>query len=106
VTARKADADPGAGQGAGMAGARPRAAPGRWRAWHTFVAALCVAFAAFAVALAVALLLWLRQGALHDGQASFLLALVRNGTYPVVFVALGALLWHYVRSYRGDYARR
>jgi hypothetical protein len=78
----------------------------RWRAWDTFAATLALAFAAFGIALAAALLLWLQQGSLNEAQASLLLGLLRNGTYPVVFVALGALLWHYVRLYRGDYARR
>ena len=78
----------------------------RWRAWNTFVATLAVAFAAFGIALAVALLLGMTQGSLSPEQAALLLGLLRYGSYPVVFVALGALLWHYVRTYRGDYARR
>lgn len=78
----------------------------RWRAWNTFVATLAVAFAAFGVSLAAALLLGLAQGGLTAAQAELLLGLLRYGSYPVVFVALGSLLWHYVRLYRGDYARR
>lgn len=78
----------------------------RWRAWTTFLAALGGAFLAFLAFLATALALRLRDGTLSDGQARTLLALLYWGTYPLVFVALGALAWHLVRFYRGDYARR
>jgi hypothetical protein len=78
----------------------------RWRAWNTFLAALGGAFLAFLAFLATALALRLRDGELSDGQAKTLLGLLYWGTYPLVFLALGALLWHLVRFYRGDYARR
>jgi hypothetical protein len=77
-----------------------------WRAWNTFLASLAGAFLAFLAFLATALALHARDGDLGDGQARALLALLYWGTYPLVFVALGALLWHLVRFYRGDYARR
>jgi hypothetical protein len=76
-----------------------------WRAWDTFAWSLGLAFAAFLGFLATALVLRLR-GELHQGETETLLGLLRYGTYPLVFLALGALLWHFVRFYRGDYARR
>ncbi|HEX2066345.1 MAG TPA: hypothetical protein VHI93_05980 [Candidatus Thermoplasmatota archaeon] len=76
-----------------------------WRAWDTFTWSLGAAFLAFLAFLAAALALRL-QGHLELGPSKALLGLLRYGTYPLVFVALGALLWHFVRFYRGDYARR
>jgi hypothetical protein len=78
----------------------------RWRAWTTFLVALAGAFLAFLAFLATALVLHARDGELSDGQARALLGMLYWGTYPLVFLALGALLWHLVRFYRGDYARR
>lgn len=77
-----------------------------WRAWNTFVLALACAGAAILALMLAALYLRLRQGAITTPQATLLLDLLRDGTYPIAFVALGALAWHYVRFYRGDYARR
>jgi len=76
-----------------------------WRAWDTFAWSLAAAFFAFLAFLAAALFLRLR-GELAPSQSSLLLGLLRYGTYPLVFLALGALTWHFVRFYRGDYARR
>lgn len=77
----------------------------RWRARHTFLAALGGAFVCFLAFLAASL--WAsRSGGLGDAQARVLLGLLYWGTYPLVFVALAAMAWHYVRFYRGDYARR
>lgn len=78
----------------------------RWRAWNTFLACLAGAFLAFLAFLATSLVLHLQHGELSDGEARTLLSLLYWGTYPLVFVALGALAWHLVRFYRGDYARR
>jgi hypothetical protein len=76
-----------------------------WRAWDTFAWSLGAAFFAFLAFLGAALVLRLR-GELSTGQSETLLGLLRYGTYPLVFLALGALLWHFVRFYRGDYAKR
>jgi hypothetical protein len=76
-----------------------------WRAWDTFAWSLGTAFVAFLGFLATALVLRMR-GELTQGQAETLLGLLRYGTYPLVFLALGALLWHFIRFHRGDYARR
>ena len=78
----------------------------RWRAWTTFQVSLAGAFLAFLAFLATSLVLHLREGELSEGQSELLLRLLYWGTYPLVFVALGALAWHLVRFYRGDYARR
>lgn len=78
---------------------------GTWRAWDTFAWSLGAAFVACLGFLATALLLGAR-GELDLARSEALLGLLRYGTYPLVFVALGALLWHFVRLYRGDYARR
>lgn len=76
-----------------------------WRAWDTFAWSLGLAFLAFLGFLATALFLRLRGG-FDQGASEALLGLLRYGTYPLVFLSLGALLWHLVRFYRGDYARR
>jgi hypothetical protein len=76
-----------------------------WRAWDTFTWSLGAAFFAFLAFLGVSLVLRM-QGELSVQQSGTLLGLLRYGTYPLVFVALGALTWHFVRFYRGDYARR
>lgn len=78
--------------------------PRRWRAFHTFQAALAGAAMVLLVTMAVAGTLRLRQGDLAPPQTDALLALLYWGTYPLVFVGLGALTWHFVRFYRGDYA--
>lgn len=80
--------------------------PMTWRAWQTFQAALALALGAFLAFLAASLILHQRHGTLTDGEASGLLRLLYWGTYPLVFVALGALAWHLVQSERGAYARR
>lgn len=77
-----------------------------WRAWHTFLGSLGLAFVAFLAFLAASLALHGRAGAVGDGEAALLLRLLYWGTYPLVFVALGALLWHLVQSERGAYAKR
>ena len=78
----------------------------RWRAWTTFMVTLAGAFLAFLAFLATSFILHERQGTLTTGQAHALLGFLYWGTYPLVFLALGSLLWHLVRFYRGDYARR
>ena len=78
----------------------------RWRAWTTFQVSLAGAFLAFLAFLATSFILHQRDGELTESQSATLLRLLYWGTYPLVFVALGALAWHLVRFYRGDYARR
>jgi len=76
------------------------------RAWHVFLAALGLACVALLAFLAASLVLHQRHGDLSDGEAATLLRLLYWGTYPLVFVALAALAWHFVQSERGAYARR
>lgn len=78
----------------------------RWRAWHTFLASLGLAFGALLAFLVASFLLHQRHGELTDGEAAALLRLLYWGTYPLVFVAVGSLAWHLVQSERGAYARR
>lgn len=78
--------------------------PGSWRAFDTFQAALAGAAAVLLAAMTAAGALWLRHGTLAATQTAGLLGLLYWGTYPLVFLGLGALLWHFVRFYRGDYA--
>jgi hypothetical protein len=93
-----------AGEASGATAGESRARR-TWRAWDTFAWSLGAAFFAFLAFLGAALALRLR-GELTAGQSETLLGLLRYGTYPLVFLALGALTWHFVRFYRGDYARR
>lgn len=76
------------------------------RAWHVFLTCLGLAFLAFLAFLAASFLMHQRHGDLSDAEAGGLLRLLYWGTYPLVFVALGALAWHFVQSERGAYARR
>lgn len=75
-----------------------------WRAWHTFQASIGLALLAFLGFLAAAFALHQRHGTLTAGEADGLLGLLYWGTYPLVFVALGSLLWHLVQRERGAYA--
>ncbi|MEK6986026.1 MAG: hypothetical protein AABX89_06565 [Candidatus Thermoplasmatota archaeon] len=84
----------------------PAAAKRPWRAWDTFVAALAVCFASFLAFLLASVAAHAAQGDLNREQSELLLGLLRYGTYPLVFLALGALGWHYVKSETGGYARR
>ncbi len=59
---------------------------------------LLVAFAATAILHA--------RGRLTQNDAETVLRLTRDGVLPLAFIGLGALSWHLVRFYRGDYARR
>lgn len=82
-------------------------APSRpWRAWDTFLWSLGAAFVCLLAFLGASLAAHQLEGELGASQAAFLLGLLRNGTYPLIFIALGALLWHYVKSETGGYARR
>jgi hypothetical protein len=76
------------------------------RAWQLFLACIATAFLLCLGFMATALYWRLHDGAVTAQEFSTLLGLLRNLTYPVVFVALGALLVHYVKLERGDYARR
>lgn len=88
-----------------MTGA-PAAAKRPWRAWDTFVASLAICFASFLAFLLASMAAYTTHGSLNQEQSELLLGLLRYGTYPLVFVALGALAWHYVKSESGGYARR
>lgn len=83
------------------AGRRPT-----WRAADTFRAALLVSFVVATAAMAAAGWLRVQGGPLTEVEATRLLAVLYWGVYPAAFVAFGALFWHLVRSYRGDYATR
>lgn len=72
-------------------------------AWRVFVGALATAFVLCLAFMATALYWKLRYGEVTTAQFSTLLGLLRNLTYPIAFVALGALLVHYVKLERGDY---
>ena len=76
------------------------------RAWHVFLTCLGLAFLGFLAFLGTSLVLRQLHGELTDGEAGALLRLLYWGTYPLVFVALGALAWHFVQSERGAYAKR
>ncbi len=82
---------------------RPR---GPWRAWDTFLWSLGAAFVCFLAFLAASVAARLAGGALTEPQSELLLGMLRYGTYPLVFLALGALAWHFVKAETGGYARR
>lgn len=77
-----------------------------WRAWDVFLWSLGAAFVCFLSFLAASVVARLRYGELDTAQSTLLLGLLRYGTYPLVFLSLGALLWHYVKSEGGGYARQ
>lgn len=74
------------------------------RAWRLFQGSLVGAMLLFMVAVVVSVLMKWRHGGLNGAQTDALLALLYWGTYPLVFLSLGALAWHFVRLERGDYA--
>lgn len=76
------------------------------RAWHVFTGSLGLAFLALLAFLSASFFLHQTHGELTDGEAAGLLRLLYWGTYPLVFVALGALTWHLVQKESGAYARR
>ena len=89
--------------------ARPESPPAPrrpWRAWDTFLWSLGAAFVCLLAFLAASVAAHQMAGELGPAQSELLLGLLRYGTYPLIFVALGALLWHYVKSETGGYARR
>lgn len=106
MTDRTADAAEHAGPGRSAASAQSAARRRPWRAWDTFLWSLGASFACMLAFLAASLAAHQLEGELGKAQAELLLGLLRNGTYPLVFLALGALLWHYVKSETGGYARR
>lgn len=78
--------------------------PQPWRAWHTFQVCLVAALLVLTLAMAVAAFLRVTAGELSVDQTRVMLRSLYWGTYPLGFVALVALAWHFVRSERGDYA--
>jgi hypothetical protein len=77
-----------------------------FRAWDLFLWTLAAAFLCFLAFLGASLWEHQTQGELTTAQSTLLLGLLRYGTYPLVFVSLGALFWHLVKSEMGGYARR
>jgi uncharacterized membrane protein len=75
------------------------------RAKNVFLAAFGAALVLLVLAIAVSAVLRTR-GPLDDADAKALLGVTRDVVLPLAFLGLGALLWHMVRFYRGDYARR
>lgn len=75
-----------------------------WRAWNTFQTSLVMVFLFLLGMMAAAATMHIRHGELTTAEAEGLLAVLYWGTYPLLFLALGALGWHMVRFYRGDYA--
>ncbi len=78
--------------------------PRPWRAWNTFQASILGAFLALTAAMVVAGALRITTGELTADQTRTLLQALYWGSYPLVFLALASLIWHAVRSERGDYA--
>jgi hypothetical protein len=56
------------------------------------------------VMMAVASVFSVQNGELTTDEAKGLLGILYWGTYPLLFLSIGALSWHMVRFYRGDYA--
>ncbi|MGB0653684.1 MAG: hypothetical protein ACPGQL_10850 [Thermoplasmatota archaeon] len=75
------------------------------RAWRIFQASLAAAFVAFLLFMGLALAARLVKGELPAEDADRLLRLLYWGTYPLVFIALGALTVHFVQYYRGSTVR-
>lgn len=73
------------------------------RAWHLFLGSIIAVFLALLVMISASIALRI-QGGIDAAQTRALLALLYRGIYPIIFVALGSLTWHFVRSERGDYA--
>jgi hypothetical protein len=76
----------------------------KWRAMDSFLVALGATFVFFISAMLAALALKFSGTTVNSAQASFLLNYAYWTTYPTGLTALGALLWHFVKFYRGDYA--
>ncbi len=76
------------------------------RAWDVFRVSLALSFLSSLVFILVSMGLRLWHGDLTARESALLLRLLYWGTYPLVFVALGALTWHFVQYYRGAYAPR
>ncbi len=77
-----------------------------FRAWDLFRLSLGFSFIAFVVFLLVSMGLNAWHGDLTARESNTLLRMLYWGTYPLVFVALGALTWHFIQYYRGAYAGR
>ena len=75
-----------------------------WRAMHTFLLCLGAAFVFFISAMLAALMLKFAGVTPTPTQADALLAYAYWTTYPTGLIAIIALLWHFIRFYRGDYA--
>lgn len=76
----------------------------KWRAMDTFLVCIGAAFVFFISAMMAALALKIGGTTVNAAQANFLLNYAYWTTYPTGLGAIGALLWHFVKFYRGDYA--
>lgn len=74
------------------------------RAWHLFTYAGAAAFLAFTSVIFVSIALKATAGGLNPAQTDAMLRILYWGCYPLVFVALGALIWHFVKTETGGYA--
>lgn len=74
------------------------------RAWTLFLGSMAAALLALLTIIFVSIALRLDQGGLDGAQTDVLLGLLYRAIYPLVFLSLGALTWHFVRAERGDYA--
>lgn len=76
-----------------------------WRAMDTFLLSLGLAFMFFISAMIAALLLKFSGQTVTENQADFLLKYAYWTTYPAGLTSLVALFWHFIKFYRGDYAK-
>lgn len=74
------------------------------RAWDIFTYSGLGAFLAFLTMIFVSIMIHQAQGELNPVQTDVLLRLLYWGCYPLAFVALGALIWHFVKTETGGYA--
>lgn len=72
------------------------------RPWHAFQLSIVLVFLFLLGMMATAGIMRLQHGELTTAEAEGLLGVLYWGTYPLLFVALGALAWHMVRFYRGS----
>ena len=74
------------------------------RAWDLFATSGAGAFLAFTAVIFASILVRLTDGGLNPAQTEAMLRILYWGCYPLVFTALGALIWHFVKTETGGYA--
>lgn len=74
------------------------------RAWDVFAISGAGAFLAFMTVIFVSIGIKLASGGLNEPQTDAMLKILYWGCYPLVFLALGALSWHFVKTETGGYA--